>query len=346
MDLLNDRLREILNAVILYHIRLGSPIGSRTVTKLSGMGLSPATIRNVMADLEELGYLTHPHTSAGRIPTEKGYRFYVDYLLREEIGFAPPGKLMDWPKGQEHPSELLQEASRTLSELSHYAGVVVAPRLAQRVFKQIEFVGLRPHQVLAIFVSEDGLVHQTLFEVDRNYRMDELREMAHYLNSRYSGVPLQTVSEHLLEEMQQAKERYDSLLSHALALGRQAISTGEGGEIYVEGAANMLSQEEFIDLAEMKLLFKTFEEKYRLLKVLEQCLDTMGVQVYIGSENAALGTTTCSLIVSTYQCQGRPIGSVGVIGPTRMDYSQVIPLVQDTANQLSHFFDERLEGSQ
>jgi heat-inducible transcriptional repressor len=345
MDLMNDRLRDILNTVILYHIQLGSPIGSRTVTKLSGMGLSPATIRNVMADLEEMGYLTHPHTSAGRVPTEKGYRFYVDALLREEGWFEPPTqKPTEWSRGQERPSGLLQEASRMLSEMSHYAGVVVAPRLAHRVFKQIEFIGLRPHQVLAIFVSEDGLVHQTLFEVERAYSTAELREMAHHLNSRYSGVPLQLVGQRLLEEMQQVKERYDSLLGRALDLGRQAMSTGEAGEIYVEGAANILNQEEFADFEEMKSLFKAFEEKYRLLKVLEQCLDTLGVQVYIGSENAALGTTTCSLVVSTYQCQGRPIGSVGVIGPTRMDYSHVIPLVQETANQLSHYFDERLEG--
>jgi heat-inducible transcriptional repressor len=342
---LNNRSQQILNAVILCHIRLGAPVGSRTLTKLGEIGLSPATIRNVMADLEELGYLTHPHTSAGRVPTEKGYRHYVDHLLHEAIGPQPPTPMpVEWPVRQENPAELLHEASRLLSQMSHYAGVVIAPRISHRTFRQIEFIALRPRQVLAIFVSEDGLIHHTLFEVDRDFSGSELAQMADHLNSRFAGMALQSVKRRMLEEMREVKERYDSLLRRALELGRQAMNTPENSEIYVEGATNILNQFDVADFDEMKRLFRAFEEKYRLLKVLEQCLENPGVQVYIGSENAALGTTTCSLVVSAYECDGQPIGSVGVIGPTRMDYSSVIPLVQATARQLGLFFEEWREG--
>ena len=346
MDSLNDRFTHILNSVVVYHIRLGVPIGSRTITKLSEIGLSPATIRNVMADLEGLGYLTHPHTSAGRIPTEKGYRFYVDHLLRDIMEPRElPAVPIDWSNRSEHASDVLHHASRLLSRLTNYAGVALAPRLSQRTFKHVEFVSLRPRQVLAIFVSEDGLLHHTLFDVDRDINADELASMADYLNRRFSSLPLQTVREEILREMQQVKERYDSLLRQALELGRQAIDTPADEELYLEGATNILTQVNFVDVEEMKQLFKAFEEKYQLLKMLEQCLETPGMQVYIGSENAALGIRACSLVVSTYECDGQPIGSIGVIGPTRMDYSTVIPLVQSTAKQLSHFFEEWREGS-
>ncbi len=342
MDTLNNRSKYVLNSVVVYHIRLGVPIGSRTVTELGETGLSPATIRNVMADLEALGYLTHPHTSAGRIPTDKGYRFYVDQLLHEML--EPPAKPIEWPKRPDGTADVLQNASRLLSDMTNYAGVASAPRLVQRTFKQIEFVGLRPRQVLAVFVSEEGLLHQTLFEVDRDVTVNELSAMSKYLNQRFAGLPLHTVKSQILQEMQDVKERYDSLLRQALQLGKRAIDTAADGELYLEGAANILTQANFDDFDEMKRLFKAFEEKYQLLKVLEHCAQTPGVQVYIGSENSALGTRTCSLVASTYECDGRPIGSVGVIGPTRMDYSTVIPVVQAISRQLSHFFEERREG--
>jgi len=346
MDTLNDRFKDILNSVVVYHIRLGVPIGSRTITKMSEIGLSPATIRNVMADLEELGYLTHPHTSAGRVPTDKGYRFYVNSLLHEVLGQGrPSASPVEWP-GRDSAADVLQNASRLLSRKTHYAGVALAPRLSQRTFKHIEFVRLRARQLLAIFVSEDGLIHHSLFELDRELADRDLAQMADYLNRRFAGLPLQTVKQQILREMREAKERYDSLLRQALELGRQAMETqGDGGgELYVEGATNMLSQIAFDDLDEMKQLFRTFEEKYQLFNLLEQCLETPGVQVYIGSENAALGTRTCSLVVSTYERDGQPLGSIGVLGPTRMDYSTVIPLVRSTADQLSQFFDDWHEG--
>jgi len=346
MSPLNDRLKYVLNSVVVYHIRLGVPIGSRTITKLSEIGLSPATIRNVMADLEGLGYLTHPHTSAGRVPTDKGYRFYVDTLLHEVMSQQQPAAVpADWP-ARESATDVLQQASRLLSRTTRYAGVVLAPRLSQRTFKHIDFIRLRARHVLAIFVSEDGLIHHSLFELDRDLADRDLAQMADYLNGRFASLPLQTVKQQILKEMREAKERYDSLLQQALELGRQAMDTpGDGeGELFVEGATNMLNQIDVTDLNEMKQLFKTFEEKYQLLKILEQCLDTPGVQVYIGSENAALGISRFSLVASTYACDGQPLGSVGVLGPTRMDYSAVIPLVRSTADQLSHFFEEWREG--
>jgi len=345
MNSLNDRFKYILNSVVVYHIRLGVPIGSRTITKLSEIGLSPATIRNVMADLEELGYLTHPHTSAGRVPTDKGYRFYVDTLLQEVTARQPaPAAPVDLP-ARDGAADVLQNASRLLSQITHYAGVALAPRLSQRTFKHIDFVRLRPRHILAIFVSDDGLIHHSLLELDRDLADRDLARMADYLNQRFASLSLQTVKQQILREMREAKERYDSLLQQALELGRQAMAAQHGGaELYVEGATNMLTQLAFADLDEMKQLFKTFEDKYQLLKILEQCIDTPGVQVYIGSENAALGTRTCSLVVSTYERDGQPLGSIGVIGPTRMDYSAVIPLVRSTADQLSHFFEEWREG--
>jgi heat-inducible transcriptional repressor len=318
MNSLNDRFKYILNSVVVYHIRLGVPIGSRTITKLSEIGLSPATIRNVMADLEELGYLTHPHTSAGRVPTDKGYRFYVDTLLHEVTAQPPPSTApVDLP-ARDSAADVLQNASKLLSRITRYAGVALAPRLSQRMFKHIDFVRLRPRHILAIFVSDDGLIHHSLLELDRDLADRDLARMADYLNQRFASLPLQTVKQQILREMHEAKERYDTLLQQALELGRQAMATQNGGaELYVEGATNMLTQLNFADLDEMKQLFKTFEDKYQLLKILEQCIDTPGVQVYIGSENAALGSR-CSLVVSTYERDGRPLGSIGVIGPTRI----------------------------
>jgi len=278
MDALNDRFKDILNSVIVCHIRLGVPIGSRTITKLSEIGLSPATIRNVMADLEELGYLTHPHTSAGRVPTDKGYRFYVNSLLHEVITQGQRSTVPVERPGRDSAADMLQNASKLLSRMTHYAGVALAPRLSQRTFKHIEFVHLRTRQVLAIFVSEDGLIHHSLFELDRDLADRDLAQMAAYLNQRFAGLPLQTVKQQMLREMREAKERYDSLLGQALELGRQAMETqGDGGgELYVEGATNMLSQIAFDDLEEMKQLFRTFEEKYQLFNILEQCLETPG----------------------------------------------------------------------
>jgi heat-inducible transcriptional repressor len=342
MDALSERFKYILNSVVIYHIRLGVPIGSRTITQLGEIGLSPATIRHVMADLEELGYLTHPHTSAGRVPTEKGYRFYIDHLMSEIVEPAAP---IEWPSRPERAADVLQNASRLLSHMTNYAGVTLAPRLEQRTFKQIEFISLRPRLVMAIFVTGEGLVHQTLFEMERDVTVGELTAMADYLNQRFSGLPLQTVKPQLLREMQEVKERYDRLLGQALQMGQQAIDAPGDGELYVEGATNILTYVSFDDQEEMRRLFKVFEEKYQLLKMLEQSLETPGMRVYIGSENVALGTRTCSLVVSTYECDGRPIGSVGVLGPTRMDYSAVIPLVQVTAKQLSHFFEEWRAGT-
>ena len=342
MDSLNDRFKYILNSVVVYHIRLGVPIGSRTIMQLSEIGLSPATIRNVMADLEELGYLTHPHTSAGRVPTEKGYRFYVDTLLHEVMPQQSSAAPVELP-ARDSAADVLQNASKLLSRTTHFAGVALAPRLSQRTFKHIDFVRLRSRQILAIFVSDDGLIHHSLLELDRDLTDRELARMADYLNQRFASQPLESVTQQILQEMQEAKERYDSLLQQALELGRQAMATQNGGgELYVEGATNMLTQLNFADLDEMKQLFKAFEDKYQLLKILEHCIDTPGVQVYIGSENAALGTR-CSLVVSTYERDGQPLGSIGVIGPTRMDYSTVIPLVRSTADRLSHFFEERRE---
>ncbi|HEY6008813.1 MAG TPA: heat-inducible transcriptional repressor HrcA, partial [Geobacteraceae bacterium] len=251
-DNLSPRSRQILEAIIEDYIVTAEPIGSRTITRRHGLSLSPATVRNVMSDLEELGYLTSPHTSAGRVPTDKAYRLYVDSLLevrkvareeREEI--RRHCRLTGRDIG-----EVLKETSRLLSSISHYTGIVLAPRFAANVFRQLEFVKLGGRRVLAILVSESGLVQNRIIETDEELSAEDLVRMSNYLNGFLGGLSVSQVKQRLLEEMATAKAQYDDLLARALKLSEETFASGDS-EVFIEGQANILDQPEFTDVAKM-----------------------------------------------------------------------------------------------
>jgi len=345
---LSERSQNILEAIVLEYIRSAFPVGSQTLTKNLAFRLSSATIRNIMADLEETGYLFQPHTSAGRVPTEKGFRFYVDRLMEEVLGqegeFDSSRYQGSWPGRWEDVKELFEETSRMLSMESHYAGMVLAPRFSQTIFKQVEFIRLRKNHLLAIFVSQDGFLHQRFLETDEDYTQKELSRIAAYLNSELSGTTLSQAKKKILALMKAEKDMYDQLMQTALELGRKAMSIAQEGELYLGGTANILDLPEFSDIEKMKALFKAFEGKAVIVKLLDQCVSAEGVQVLIGSENSFLGIPDCSLVIANYKRRDQTLGSLGVIGPMRMEYSRVIPLVSHTAKLLSHVLEELEEG--
>ncbi|PLX93753.1 MAG: heat-inducible transcription repressor HrcA [Desulfuromonas sp.] len=336
-DGLNERSRQILEAIIEDHIDSAEPVGSRAVTRRHPLGLSPATVRNVMADLEDLGYLCSPHTSAGRVPTEKGYRFYVDTLLKvrplsdaEQLGIASQYQLKGLPM-----EELLRQAGQVLSGLSRYAGVVLAPRVATTVFRHIEFVRLSQVRILVVLVTRSGLVQNKLIESDDTPSQSELDQISNYLNQILSGLTLPQIRQKLLEEMSQEKALYDQLLGRALRLSEEAFGGDMEEKVFIEGTSNILDQPEFADVGRMRRLFRTFEQKSQLLDLLDKSQQAQGVQIFIGSESEYHEIEGCSLVTSTYGLRGGAVGSIGVIGPSRMPYSMVIPIVDYTARLIT-----------
>ena len=335
---LNDRSQNILRAVILSYIRTAYPIGSRTLTKTFDFGLSPASIRNIMADLEELGYLIQPHPSAGRVPSEKGYRFYVDGLLSEA---DPEAKYYDFGV-QQYPFHktddvrvLLQETSRMLSLCSHYAGIVLTPKFANMLFQHLQFIKIKRQHILIVFVSTEGLVQTKVIETDEDFAQQNLDRFSFFLDDRFKGFTLEEIRSRLLDQMWEDKESYSRLLRMALVPISESLQEAQGEELYLEGATNILEQPEFSNVEKMKALFRTFEEKYNIMKLLDKCFNSEGVKVFIGSENAFLGTNDCSLVITNYKRGNQVLGALGIIGPTRMEYSRVIPLVDYTARRLS-----------
>lgn len=331
---LPNRDQEILRATILWYIKTATPVGSRTLTKTAELGLSPATIRNVMADLEDLGYLAQPHASAGRVPTDKAYRFYVDHLL-EAAAAAPEGTAPSVLRlrPSEDIQETLHEASRLLSLLSHYTSLVVTPKSSALRFKRVEFMRLGGRQLLAVFISEEGFIQHRRIEMDEEPSADQLTQIANELNTRFRGQDLHTIRTILVEEMREHKRQYDQLMERILGAA-QGPSPHQAGDVYVEGKTNILDLPEFADVDRLKALFKTFEEKYMMTMLVEQSLDTDGVRVFIGSENAGLGIDNLSLVLANYRCGAHSYGTVGVLGPTRMEYERIIPLVDRFATLL------------
>jgi heat-inducible transcriptional repressor len=336
---LDERTRNILMAVIHSFIHTGEPVGSRTISKRFDFGLSPATIRNIMSDLEELGFLGQPHTSAGRMPTDQGYRFYVDNLRSIEALSAEESALISQRYTPYHGEvdEVMVATSRLLSEISHYAGVVLHI-FSITLFKRIEFVKIRGRQVLAIFVMESGMVHNKLIILDEEMTQDELYQISNYLNQEFSGQPLRTIRQHVLDRMAEEKAQYDKLSQQALSVGAKTFgeTSEDASDIYLGGTSNIMDQPEFAsNLDQMKELFKAFEEKNRLISLLDKCLDEPGVHVIIGSETPFKDMHECSFVTHTYSYDNRTLGVLGVVGPKRMVYSRVMAIVDHTANIVS-----------
>jgi heat-inducible transcriptional repressor len=340
MEDLSDRSKQILEAVIEDYIRTAEPVGSRSISRKHSFSLSPATIRNVMSDLEELGFLASPHTSAGRIPTDKAFRFYVDSLLT--IGMIDKEQQeqiqSQYKLYGKDVAEILKETSRILSSLSHYMGVVVTPRFTATIFRHMEFIKLGGRRILAILVSRSGIVQNKIIEADEELNSEDLVRMSNYLNDLLQGLTIAEVRKKILQEMQDEKVRYDTMLARALQLSAQTLDEN-GTEVFIEGQFNILDLPEFSDVEKMKDIFRAFEEKNQLITLLDSCMESEGVHIFIGSENYLSRMEKMSVITAPYMTGNQTVGVLGVIGPTRMGYDKVIPIVDYTARLLSKLLD-------
>ena len=330
---LTDRDREVLEAIITDYIQTAEPVGSRTVSKKSEIKLSPATIRNVMADLEEMGFLTQPHTSAGRVPTDRAFRFYVDSILEvRQLKSADRGRIeMGFQNEGMDTSEIMKRASSLLSLLSKQTGVILAPRFGSNIFKHIEFIKLREKTILVIIVCKAGEVQNKLIESDEHMSQDELDKYSRYLTEIMGGLNLVEARRKILEEMKKEKVLFDKLMYRALQLSQKALEDEGGGDLYIEGKTNILQSPEFADLEKMRSLLQAFEEKTKIVKLLDKALLAQGMQIFIGAENEFNEMKDCSVIAAPYSRENFTLGTLGIIGPTRMDYPSIIPIVDYTA---------------
>jgi heat-inducible transcriptional repressor len=335
----DDRRREILRTLIQLHVETGEPVGSENLARALDRTLSPATVRGIMADLEGLGYLAHPHTSAGRVPTDDGYRLFVDSLMDRPP--LPPGDAAAIVSAFSTPDasaeRVMENASHVLSSLSQAVGFVLAPDIARTSFRHVDLVPLASPRVLVVMVSATGLVTQKVIEIEEKLGREDLQTCANYLNTHFSGMTLSAIREKLLALMQEEKALYHSLLKKVVALGEQAFSLDDAeASIYLDGTSNMLSRPEFEDLERMRLIFKTFEEKGRLVAILNACISPEGVRVLIGSENPDPDLRDLSFVTTSCSVEGDEGWGLGVLGSTRMEYGRVVALVEEVARTLGH----------
>ncbi len=330
---LDPRESQILQALVESYIETASPIGSGTLSRHAAFGLSPATIRNVMAELEAEGYLEQPHTSAGRIPTERGLRFYIDCLLKvEPLEEEVKHHIRQSIQEGTDTVGILQNASKLLSGLSQHVGLISAPKREVAKLKHIEFLPLRESQILAILVTEQGVVQNRLIEVEEGLSRSDLIRMGNYLNSFLGGLSLNEAKQRILMEMARQQVALDRLLKQALVLSQEVVS-GDAA-LYIEGEKNFLFTQEFSNLNKIREILSALEEKHRLVEFLDRANKAPGVQIFVGSESQLSSLEDCSVIVANYGGEAKPLGSLGVIGPTRMDYSRLIPMVEFTARSL------------
>ncbi|MCU1289350.1 MAG: Heat-inducible transcription repressor HrcA [Acidobacteria bacterium] len=351
----------ILSAVINEHFVTGEPVGSKTIAEkfANASGLSAATIRNAMSELEDLGLLEHPHTSAGRVPTDKGYRFYVDNLLGvlsissddlrvigDEFGFSASDL-------SEAPDRVMERTSQLLSALSNNVGIVVSPSLANDRLQHIEFVNLSDNRVLVVLVSAPNIVHNKIIRLKVPFIKEELERAARYLNAEFGGKSLSEIRAEILRLMHEEKTLFDKLLQTAVILCSESIEDEEDrlGEVYVDGTPNILTKSDFADLERLRELLSTIGEKSRLLQILNECVTRDksakgNVQITIGSENSAPSLRNCTLITAPYRLgNGSAVGTLSVLGPTRIEYARMISIVSYVARILEKMMAKELSNN-
>lgn len=326
--MLDDRAKLLLKALVERYIADGQPVGSRTLSKAAGLDLSPATIRNVMSDLEELGLIASPHTSAGRIPTARGYRLFVDTMLtvrRDEMPALESLASLD-TGGQ--PQKVLSSAAHMLSSLSQFVGVVMAPRRSS-VFRHIEFLSLSEHRVLVILVSPDGDVQNRIIQTSVIYTQSQLIEAANFLNSHYAGLTMEEVRLRLKTEVEQLRTEIATLMQAAV---QNPDEDNEPNEVVVAGERNLLSVSEFSqDMGNLRRMFDLFEQKTQIIRLLDVSNQAEGVRIYIGGESQVVPYQDLSVVTAPYEVDGQLVGTLGVIGPQRMPYERMIQIVDVTA---------------
>ena len=341
--MLNERSKKVLCAVIQNYINYPDPVGSRTVAKKYSFGLSPATIRNIMADLEDMGFLTHPHTSAGRVPTDRGYRFYVDSLItkgdysnKEVIR----GLFRRLESLRDNLDMLFSETTKTISFLSHYLAIAMSPKPDMITLKRIELFSHRANKISAIIFTDEGLIKNKIISTDLNVTQKDLNRIAGYLNSEFSGYTFDEIRQKILKEMSREKMQCDHLISRALSICCEAFFSSYG-DLFIAGLSEVLELPDFADLKKIKELSRAVEDKHAIIKLLDMLSDSDGVQIIIGSENAVDEMKELSLVVSSCKEDDRPIGVIGIIGPTRMNYLKAISIVGTTAKFISKMIVER-----
>ena len=333
--MLDDRSRSLLKSLVEHYITDGQPVGSRALSRFSGLDLSPATIRNVMADLEEAGFVASPHTSAGRIPTSRGYRLFVDSLLTvRPLEARQLGEMEDALQGRP-ANQIIASASQLLSGLTHFAGVVMVPRRAPSRIRQIEFLTLSEKRILLIIVTTDGDVQNRVLTTEKSYSSSELVSAANYLNQNFAGMDFEQIRQRLSVEIQQLREDIKPLMTQALDAGDAALSENTAPYI-ITGERNLMDVEELSsNMKRLRELFDLFEQRSSLIRLLDVSNSAAGVKIFIGGESGIATLDECSVIAAPYIVDGKVLGSVGVIGPTRMAYERVIPIVDITAKLLS-----------
>ncbi|MGQ0752432.1 MAG: heat-inducible transcriptional repressor HrcA [Betaproteobacteria bacterium] len=337
---LGERAQLLLKTLVERYIADGQPVGSRALSKYSGLDLSPASIRNVMADLEEMGFIASPHTSAGRVPTPRGYRFFVDTLLTIKPLDTVEINQLEGQLHAENTQRLVTSASHLLSHLTRFAGVVVTPRSSSG-FRHIEFIRLSDKRVLLILVTPEGDVQNRVIVTERAYSPSELIEAGNLLNQHYAGLTFEEIKRRVRDELKQLREDMTELMSAALEAGSQAMSES-AEEVVISGEHNLLDIVELSsNMVNLRRLFDLFERKTGLLQLLEISSRAQGVQIYIGGESGLMQLDECSVVTAPYEVDGQVVGTVGVIGPTRMAYERVIPIVDITAKLLASALAQR-----
>jgi heat-inducible transcriptional repressor len=335
---LDARARRLLRTLIAQYLADGEPVGSRTLSRSSGLDVSPATIRNIMADLEDAGLVASPHTSAGRVPTPRGLRLFVDSLIElKPVTQNEMARLQrELPLGPTATLDLLSSASSLLSAMTHFAGVVTVPRQVDFPLRHIDFVPLPNAQVLVILVFTDNQVQNRVVQLAKPLRAGELEQAANYLNNQFVGLRVDDIRAHLLAELREASSELHRLLSSTMELTTASFAPQVGGnDVLVSGQTNLMAYSELSDLPRLRELFDAFQQKNELLQLMEVCARAPGVRLFIGEESGFTALDGCSVVTASYGAQGRVLGAVGVIGPTRMAYERVIPVVQATAELLS-----------
>ena len=335
---LDARTRRLLRTLIAQYLVDGEPVGSRTLSRSSGLDVSPATIRNIMADLEDAGLVSSPHTSAGRVPTPRGLRLFVDSLI--ELQPLPPDEMArlqrELPPGPSSTLDLLGNASTLLSAMTRFAGVVTVPRQADFPLRHIDFVPLPDARVLVILVFSDNQVQNRIVQLVKPLHSRELEQAANYLNTQFAGFRVDDIRAHLLAELREAGSELNRLLASTMELATASFAPQAGGnDVLVSGQTNLMAYSELADLQRLRELFDAFQQKNELLQLMEVCARAPGVRLFIGEESGFTALDGCSVVTASYGVHGRVLGAVGVIGPTRMAYERVIPVVQATAGLLS-----------
>ncbi len=343
---LDPRAREVLREIVMQHIASGEPIGSRTLSKSGKFQLSPASLRNVMADLEELGFLAQPHTSAGRIPTDRGYRFFIDHLMKSRALTPREREVIDEEVAVgDQIDDVLHHASSLLSKLSDQVGVVFMPTLLQFAIRSMDFISVAESKILCVIVGTNGVVVNKVLETRFPFTRDELEKIGRYITVEFTGYTLDAIRRRLIRMTEQERAQHDAMLQKTIALGIEAVNdvVPFDHDLYVEGATSILNKPEYSDAASLRKTFLALQEKEKLVDLLETCLREEGLQILIGSESDFTQVHNFSIVARRYGSTAAPLGMVGIIGPMRMEYARMAPLVDYLSRALSRKIEEQQE---